>query len=128
MKTRKQEYAAKIFKQVSRVKQEYQQEYHKKYGSLSHRLPVLVRAAGLAQALAFVEARGKDPGQQLLRDIAEVVGAESKEELLKRSREAELLEYVDLTRRVLAALDWYRRFAQSVLKVEAGEDGKEVRE
>jgi len=120
VRTRRQEYAAKIFEQVSRVREEHK----KKYGSLAHRLPVLVRTAGLAQALAFVEARGKEAGQQLLQDIAEVVGVGNREALLKRSREAKLLEYMDLTRRVLATLDWYRRFAQSVLKVEAGDDGE----
>ena len=51
-----------------------------------------------------------------------VVGSSS-EELLKRSRDAELAEYMDLTQKSLTALLWYKRFAQSVLKVDAAEAG-----
>lgn len=98
----------------------------KKYGSMSHRLPVLIRTAGLAQALAFVEARGDAGGKKLLEDIAIVLDFKGKEALLESSRGAELPEYMLLTRKVLAALTWYKRFAQSVLSVESGaaeEDG-----
>jgi len=97
----------------------------KKYGSMSHRLPVLIRTAGLAQALAFVEARGDAGGEKLLEDIAVVLKFKGKESLLESSREAELPEYMLLTRQVLAALTWYKRFAQSVLGVESGAVGED---
>lgn len=118
MRTRSQEYAAKIFEQVMQVGE----DERKKYGSLAHRLPVLIRTAGLAQALAFVDARHRGAGERLLEDIAAVVQLEKKEKLLERSRKAELAEYMRLTHNVLAALVWYKRFAQSVLGVEAGAD------
>jgi len=120
VRTRSQEYAAKIFEQVKNVSEEERQ----KYGSLAHRLPVLVRTAGLAQALAFVEARGGAAGEKLLAHLAEVI---REDELLRQSREAQLEEYMYLTRKVLTALTWYKRFAQSVLGVEATAD-KEVGE
>ncbi|HBT47369.1 MAG TPA: type III-B CRISPR module-associated protein Cmr5 [Peptococcaceae bacterium] len=116
MRTRNQEYAAQIFEQVTQVSE----EERKKYGSLAHRLPVLIRTAGLAQALAFVDARGKEPGKRLLNDLATVLRFEDKDKLLERSRQAELPEYMCLTRDVLGALAWYKRFAQSVLGVDAG--------
>lgn len=119
MRTRNQEYAVRIFRQVNRVRKELDEDGRKKYGSLSHRLPLLIRTAGLAQALAFVEARGGAAGSRLLEDLAAAV---EEEELLSRSRTAELAEYMRLTRNVLAALAWYRRFAQSLLGVEAGAD------
>lgn len=122
MRTRNQEYAAKIFEQVTQVLKELRNEERNKYGSLAFRLPVLIRTAGLAQALAFADARGKDPGKRLLSDMAAVLGFEDKDKLLRRSREAQLPEYMYLTRNVLAALAWYKRFAQSVLGVEAGVD------
>lgn len=118
MRTRNQEYAAQIFEQVTQVGE----DERKKYGSLAHRLPVLIRTAGLAQALAFVDARGGAAGERLLKDIAAVV---KEEKLLERSREAKLPEYMRLTRDVLAALAWYKRLAQSVLGVEAGADEEE---
>jgi CRISPR-associated protein Cmr5 len=122
--TRNQEYAAKIFEQVMRVGE----EQRGKYGSLAHRLPVLIRTAGLAQALAFVDARGDTAGKILLDDIAAILKLENKEKLLECSREAELPEYMRLTRYVLIAMTWYKRFAQSVLGVEAGADRGEVGE
>jgi len=125
VQTRNQEYAAKIFEQVMQVRDELGKDGSNNYGSLAHRLPVFVRTAGLAQALAFVEARDGAAGRKLLRDIAAVV---NEEELLARSRTAELPEYMLLTRNVLAALAWYKRFAQSVLGVEAGADREGVGE
>lgn len=122
MRTREQRYAAEIFGQVSAVA-DRPAEYRSKYGSMAHKLPVLIRSAGLAQALAFVEARGEDPHRDLLEHLAKVTGQASKDTLLRRSREAELGEYMRLTQAVLAALVWYKRFAQSVLEVEsAGEE------
>ncbi|MBE3518906.1 MAG: type III-B CRISPR module-associated protein Cmr5 [Firmicutes bacterium] len=119
MRTRNQEYALHIYKQVSNIINE---DYCDKYGSLAHKLPVLIRTAGLAQALAFVDARGGDAGKALLEHIAGVVGLENREKLIDRSRKADLEEYMHLSRRVLAALVWYKRFAQSVLGVEQDAD------
>lgn len=118
MRTREQDYAAKIYQQVSRVPG----RDGKKYGAMAHKLPILIRTAGLAQALAFVEARGEAQHQQLLKDMAEVMEEGTREALLERSRTAGLGEYMRLTQKAMAALLWYKRFAQSVLGVEAGEE------
>lgn len=91
----------------------------KQYGSMAHKLPILIRTAGLAQALAFVEARGKDAHKAMLSDLVIVVGEKN---LVQRSREAELGEYMLLTQHTLAALLWFKRYAQSVLGVEQGTD------
>ena len=88
---------------------------------MAHKLPILIRTAGLAQALAFVDARGKDSQKQLLQDLAGTVGKQNSVSLLRRAREAELSEYMLLTQQVMAALLWYKRFAQSVLGVEASD-------
>ena len=119
MRTRNQEYAARVLEQVGTVRNKLPEDDRKKYGSLSHRLPLLIRTAGLAQALGFVEARGGAVGNMLLEHIAATV---EEEKLLSRSRTAELAEYMRLTRNVLTALVWYKRFAQSVLGVKAGAD------
>lgn len=119
MQTREQEYAVKVLKQVSNLHKP--KEYLDQYGSMAHQLPVLVRSAGLAQALAFVEARGKDAHKDLLNDLAQVVGYGDGKTLAAKSRTAELTDYMLLTERILAALVWYKRFAQSVLDVAHGE-------
>lgn len=125
MQTRDQRYAAEIFRQVSEFKtlkdSEGKQSDYKEYGAMAHKLPVLIRTAGLAQALAFVQARGKDPHKQLLNHLAKVVNFTNGDALAHRSREADLEAYMYLTEQTLAALLWYKRFAQSVLEVESGE-------
>jgi len=115
MQTIEQELAEKVYRKVAAHKDKTDA---KQYGSMAHKLPILVRTAGLAEALAFVESRGK----ALLEDLAKVVLDLEKEAaptLTKTSRTAEMQDYVYLTRRTMLALKWFKRFAQSVLDVEA---------
>ena len=120
-RTLEQELAAQIYAQVSQM--EPDESRAKEYGGMAHKLPVLIRQAGLVQALAYVSARGKDGAKQLLEDLARVLGYDSASQLLDESREAELLEYMHLTRKATVALTWYKRFAQSVLGVEPTDEG-----
>jgi CRISPR-associated protein Cmr5 len=101
---------------------------------MAHKLPVLIRTVGLAQALAFVQARGKkDAHKKLLDDLAAVISAQNGETLdastgetlATTSRTAPLPDYMRLTQHALAALLWFKRFAQSVLEVEPGEEGED---
>jgi len=124
MRTKTQQYAAQIFEQVSRMS-EADERARDKYGSMAHRLPVLVRTAGLAQALGFVESKGTPVQQQLIRNMSEVIGVPN---LCERSRKAELSEYMTMTKDVMAALVWYKRFAESVLNVQSDANGKDAGE
>lgn len=118
MQTRSQKNASTAFKQVGEVHARGEAAKNK-YGSMAHKLPVLIRTAGLAQALEFVESRGDESQKLLLDHLAVAVGAGNRAEYLRRSRDYELGEYVRLTQESLAALLWYKRFVQSVLKVDA---------
>lgn len=125
MQSREQEYAASVYARVESFRAQHPDEKdkdRKHYGSMAHKLPVLVRQAGLVQALAFVHSRDKAPTNQLLSDLAQTVDAGSAANLLNRSRQANLPEYIYLTDQVMLALKWYKRFAQSVLKVEPTDD------
>jgi CRISPR-associated protein Cmr5 len=123
MQTRDQKYAATVYAQVQEIAG-MPQDKQKKYGSMAHKLPVLIRTAGLAQALAFVEARGDQEMQKglLLEHLALAIGKENRAELLEGTRTTELAMYMRLTQAVLAALLWYKRFAQSVLDVQASDE------
>ncbi len=128
MQSREQEYAAKVYVRVENFRAQHPDEKdkdRKRYGSMAHKLPILVRQAGLVQALAFVQSRDKVPTNQLLSDLAQTVDAGSAANLLDRSRQANLPEYIYLTDQVMLALKWYKRFAQSVLKVDPTEDAEE---
>lgn len=128
MRTREQEYARDVFDRVGKFGEKHTKgsPERKKYGSMAHKLPVLVRTAGLAQALAFVWSRGDDAQEQLLKDLAATVGYQGNlDDFLKQSRNLAFYEYMRLSQKVMAALLWYKRFAESVLEVRAGEDDDE---
>jgi CRISPR-associated protein Cmr5 len=97
-------------------------EYCEKYKSMAEKLPALIRTAGLAQALAVVEAKAlKEPAWgDLLDHLATTVGYADKKALsaASRSPQSTLGAYARLTTRVLEALLWYKRFAQSLLSVQ----------
>lgn len=124
MRTRNQLYATRVFE---KMEQDVPVDQRKKYGSLALKLPVLIRTAGLAQALAFAEVRGEAAGKRLLDHIAAVVGVSGgRDRLLEQAREVELVGYMDLTRRILAALTWYGRFARAVWGIEPDADEEGV--
>ena len=120
MQTRDQKLAATIYTHVSELTPKSSDA--KQYGAMAHKLPILIHTAGLAQALTFVEARGVGKQKLLLKHLAIILGDTTAEKLLQRCYRAELGEYQMLTMRAVAALQWYKRFAQSILEVEAGEE------
>src|SRR5258706_16349783 len=109
--TRDQKYAIAAFGKVSAINEEKRNSY----GSTAHQLPILIRTSGLAQALAFVEGKKQTGCKQLLEDIQVTIGSERP--LAEYAREASLREYMLLTRQVLDALLWYKRFSQSVMGI-----------
>jgi CRISPR-associated protein Cmr5 len=125
MNTIEQVMAAHVYNRVAAYGKRHPEESseRKKYGAMAHRLPILVRNAGLAEALAFVESRGKEPHKDLLEDLAQVVSNVGKDRYIGDSRSAELQGYVHLMRRTMLALKWFKRFAQSVLEVGPTEEG-----
>lgn len=117
MRTREQEYAVKVFERVQ-ARATLDKKKRDAYGAMAHNLPVLIRTAGLTQALAFVQARHKEenaPPRLLLTDLAHVLG---KPNLVALSRTAHLPEYLRLTSDTLQALLWFKRYAESVLGVD----------
>ncbi len=111
MLTRTQQYAAKAFKHVETVTQDQRD----KYKAMAEKLPALIRTAGLAQALAFVEAKSESEAAwgKLLDHLAETLEYDDRKALSAASRSLSLGAYMNLTNRALDALLWYKRFAQS---------------
>lgn len=133
MQTRDQKLALAVYNRVQSFdKPTLSDAQRKQYGSMAHKLPILIRTAGLSQALAFIEARHRQqkpeaplpPQLHLLRDLEHVLrenGMLSGTNLFATARIADLGEYMRLTQHTLAALLWFKRYAQSVLGVEQGE-------
>lgn len=120
MQTLDQRYSDCICKQVLEIKKKSELEY-KKYGAMSHKLPILIHTAGLLQALEFVNTR-EEIHKRLLQDLAYTLGQPDGTAFLCAVRRANLRAYMLLTRQTLGALLWYKRFAQSILGVEASEE------
>lgn len=118
MLTREQKFADVIFSQVEVVSKDGDQSKKDEYKSMTENLPVLVRTAGLTQALHFVEKRNK----KLIEHLAITLDIEGNDvdekckRLLEKSRKANLEDYIYLTNKVLTALQWYKRFSGSLLK------------
>ena len=130
MHTNQQKYAQKAFGHAEEVAKKHKKgsEYRQKYGSMSHKLPLLIRTSGLAQALAFVEAKNKPAYSELLNHLATTVkwqGATDGKALAAKSRTEHLDGYILLTRRVSSALIWYKRFAESILEVKVTDNTPE---
>lgn len=126
MRTLEQRFASDVYEKVNAYAQAHPQDdpQRKRYGAMAQELPVLIHTAGLAQALAFVDAKAtganEKPYRQLLDDLAGVLEFADRAKLAEKSREVPTLaEYADLTRRALLALTWFKRFSQSILKVDA---------
>ncbi|MCV4753644.1 type III-B CRISPR module-associated protein Cmr5, partial [Escherichia coli] len=78
-----------------------------------------------AQAISFLETKtgetGEEMNKQLLEDLSSVVsevsGIDIGGNLPAKCREAELQEYIRLTKDTLDALLWFKRYSVSVLEV-----------
>ena len=99
------------------------------YGGLCHTFPILLLTNGLCQTLALIEDKktGATPRaaayQAIRSDIAATLGM-PEARLLADVQSAPLGEYVRYTRTLLDAWVYYKRFAVSILGVEADERGE----
>jgi CRISPR-associated protein Cmr5 len=126
--------------QIGRAHQK-QPQVRNIYGGLCHAFPIMVRANGLCQALAFVEAKanaGSSSGQDkdgasgsraeaygLVRAHVAAVLDIDNGTLLTRVREAGVADYLRYTRTVLDAWIFYKRFAVSILNVQSAQAAEE---
>ncbi|WP_054537068.1 type III-B CRISPR module-associated protein Cmr5 [Herpetosiphon geysericola] len=89
------------------------------YGSMAHKLPILIRNAGLVQALAFAQSRDKSEINLFLEHLAITINFTCKaQDFAAKVAELELAEYMYRTQQALDALLWYKRFVQSILDID----------
>jgi CRISPR-associated protein Cmr5 len=118
MITREQLRAQAAFYKIKAAQQ--RPEIAESYGRRCLHLPALIHQCGLCQASTFLEAKAKKKPecQQLLDDILEVANIGSTEEI----RCAEIADYQRMTREALACAQWFKRYAEAVLRAELGGD------
>lgn len=116
IKTREQNYAATIYIQVEGVKNDknLKKQVKDDYKNMSEKLPVLIRSAGLVQALYFAETRNEG-SRKLIQHLKATLGNPN---LLEDSRTKPINDYIFLTEKCLLALKWYKRFSKIHLEGE----------
>lgn len=105
--TRGQRMAERAFKCVNKFSGD-----KKEYSSCAKRFPSLIHSCGLAQALAFAQAKAPEV---FLRDLATVLGLD-KDRLLNDARESAVSGYLRLSREALEAAGWLKRYAEALLE------------
>ncbi|GMV36326.1 MAG: hypothetical protein AMXMBFR61_08340 [Fimbriimonadales bacterium] len=121
--------ALRNVREVEKLSEKLSGRIPKIYGGLCHKLPVLVRACGLCQTVAFLEAKSESKDRERAEAYLRMCG-HVKEMLEKHGgvkvaaqtlSEAvaglEIREYSFATRCILQAWVFYKRFAESILKV-----------
>lgn len=126
MATLDQQRATLAFDHIQTVKKWNDKARWRKYASIVHAMPALLRSAGLSQALHFVLSRREQEQQVLLDHLAAQLarvdaGIDGRQALLAKVRGANLSAYLRLTQETLACVVWYRRFVQGELGLEAGD-------
>lgn len=145
MKSAQHRYAQTAYEAIMEVKQKAEvgtnTAFALQYGQLCHRFPSLVLTNGLRLSVAFFQAKGAGGNntkayELYLQHIGRAVGHNfSRDGKWTFPQNA---EYLHLSRKVLSASVWFKRYAEAVLKVEQGaadmepvdnelEDAKEVR-
>jgi CRISPR-associated protein Cmr5 len=117
MPTREQERAQRAYERVHRQRNDAERKQEADYQRFAKRFPALIQSCGLAQALAFAEAKEQ---KAYLSDLAHVITKDLQaERLTQQAREEPLPVYQKLTRDTLAAATWLKRYSEAVLR---GED------
>lgn len=126
LRTQDQRRAHLVYENVRSIENK---PFAKKYGGLALPAATLIRQCGLVQALAFYEAKAEDHHKQFvahlrqeLKQLGFLPTTPGKDGLREEAMRCDLTDYMRLTKETLALCQWHKRFAQSILKVQPGED------
>ncbi len=123
--TRDQERAQAAYKAITSVRND-----KKKYGIQCLKLPALIQQCGLCQTTAFFRAKAKNDKNSyffsLLKDLAHAMNANlnGNQTLDDKVRTADIGEYLHLTREALACAQWFKRYAEAILRVDSTDSGE----
>lgn len=96
------------------------------YGRQAKQLPALIHQCGLCQALTFLQAKGAGESglakRKLLEDLAAALEFESVDLLLEQARQLDTPSYHLLGRTVLRCAEWFKRYAEALLRIDEPAD------
>lgn len=130
--TRSQRLAQAAFPRIQTRDAEMSKDEFKEYVSITKKFPSLVHTCGLAQAVAFYEAKGKTkpgkpekPHHRYLKDLAAVLTTVAHQQvgtvdqLANKVRTEPLAGYLRLSRDAINAASWLKRYVEAVAPDEA---------
>jgi CRISPR-associated protein Cmr5 len=124
MKTRQQQDALLARNHVQEIASENDTELKKKYARAVYRFPILIRQNGLQQTLGFYAGKAATESgmaeKKFLKHVTLGLGLVHDESnfIINHILEAELEEYLYFSRRCIEMATWYRRFTESLLKID----------
>jgi CRISPR-associated protein Cmr5 len=120
--TREQIKAQKVYERVMSVKQ-LEKAKQEEYGRICLNYPAFLYACGLCQSVAFYQAKSKGDSTtvfyRFLEDLASLLGMKQ-DAFAQRVRTVSVIEYQYLTEEVMSISNWFKRYAEAILKVETG--------
>lgn len=123
LQTRDQRRASLVYEHTRSIENA---PFAKKYGSLVLASATMFRQCGLVQAIAFYEAKAEEHHKKfvdhLQHELTVLGSLSSGKGLRDHAMHCDLAAYMRLTREALALCQWHKRFAQSILKVQPGEE------
>ena len=120
MSTKSQRMAQTAFQRVQQRGQQ-SEKYRKEYRSFAREFPTLVHQCGLAQAVAFAQAKGDhqaDYGNDLAAVLAGAGHADlaNLDALADQTRALPVTGYVRLSRDALDAAVWLKRYVEALFE------------
>lgn len=112
MQIRTHRYAEVAFPLVEKLKND---TFEAKYRSLALNFPTMIMQSGLAQAIGFLMAKGKDEHKTILQHIEKIL---DRPNLHADILSSNVQQYQLLTRQTLDATAWLKRYTQALLKKE----------
>lgn len=130
LETRTQNYSRTAYRQILELNSISEPE-KKRYGSLCHRVPIMILQNGLMQTIGFLKGKATnengriDPTKAeslLIGHLALQLNFSNIESFFESLFNSNIVEYQIITRNILAMSIWYKRFAESLLGVSNGSE------
>ena len=119
MQIRTHKYAEKAYPLIEKMQND---TFEAKYRTLALNFPSMIMQSGLAQAIGFLMAKGKDEHTIFLGHIAQLLEYTRYEDFHTAISKSDITQYQLMTRKALDATSWLKRYTQALLHKEAHHD------
>lgn len=113
IQTRSQKFAQAAYSQISEHIENGSRKPDKEFVSIVKKFPALIHTCGLAQAVAFYEANEHSEYLERLANVLNRTGyVDDADSLGNKVRESKLQRYILLSRHVINAASWLKRYVE----------------